>query len=55
VHTLSIVGTVREEKEAPRDGNGDLFSVLITSSDDHEHAAPGPVFLGDLVVRTPGF
>ena len=35
-------------------GKGDLFSVLITESDVHEHAAPVPVVFGDLVVRTPG-
>ena len=34
--------------------SGDLFSVLITSSDAHEHAAPGPVAFGNLVVTTPG-
>ena len=35
-------------------GKGDLFSILVTSSDTHEHAAPVPVHLGNLVVRTPG-
>jgi hypothetical protein len=35
-------------------GKGDLFSVLITASDAHEHAAAVPVVLGTLVVRTPG-
>ena len=33
--------------------NGDLFSVLVTSSDEHQHGAPSPVRFGDLVVRAP--
>jgi hypothetical protein len=33
---------------------GDLFSILVTASDTHEHAVPVPVLFGDLVVRTPG-
>lgn len=33
---------------------GDLFSILITASDVHEHAAPVPVVFGNLVVGTPG-
>ena len=35
-------------------GAGDLFSILVTSSDTHEHADPMPVSFGNLVVRTPG-
>jgi hypothetical protein len=35
-------------------GKGDLFSILTTASDAHEHAAPVPVVFGGLVVRTPG-
>jgi hypothetical protein len=35
-------------------GAGDLFSILVTSSDEHEHADPVPVTSGNLVVRTPG-
>ena len=34
--------------------NGDLFSILVTASDTHEHGVPAPVVLGNLVVRTPG-
>lgn len=33
---------------------GDLFSILVTATGTHEHAAPVPVRFGDLVVRTPG-
>ena len=35
-------------------GAGDLFSILVTSSDTHEHAASVPVTSGNLVTRTPG-
>ena len=35
-------------------GRGDLFSVLITEADVHEHVAPVPIDSGNLVVRTPG-
>jgi hypothetical protein len=35
-------------------GAGDLFSILLTSTDAHAHADPTPVSLGNLVVRTPG-
>jgi hypothetical protein len=34
-------------------GAGDLFSILVTSTDTHEHGAPAPVQFGNLVVKVP--
>jgi hypothetical protein len=33
--------------------DGDQFSVLVTSSDEHQHGTPSPVLSGDLLVRAP--
>lgn len=33
---------------------GDLFSILVTENDTHEHGTPVPVSAGNLVVKAPG-
>jgi hypothetical protein len=43
--------TVAVDGGAPR-GGGDLFSILVTSTDTHEHGVTTPVLFGNLVVRT---
>ena len=36
------------------DGSPDQFSLTITDTDVHEHAAPAPVLWGKIKVRSPG-